>query len=320
MNSANYVDQQIKKLIDSMPKLDAVWQLAKLCIGWPYIFGDRGQYCTPAQRKAVYNKNPDQDGLVSKCKALSLVDGKATVTGDCAGCKWYPGGLRVRSFDCRGFTYWVIKQIYNWELYGTGCTSQWNTESNWKAKGEVVDGIPQNTLVCVFYFKKTKQGKRTKTVQHTGLYYNGETIECSNGVQYSKTLDSKWDVWGVPVCVEGDVPTPTPPDPDKKPTLKKGDSGSFVTLAQTELIQKGYSCGSYGADGKFGSATEAAVERFQADNGIKPTGVINQETWVALGSVTPSKLYTVSVPHLTYSQADALKKQYPGSSMLEEKW
>lgn len=213
MNSAKYVDEQIKILKASgKSQIDQAWELAKLCIGWPYIFGDRGQYCTPEKRRAVYNAHPDQEGLVSKCQVLK------GSKSSCDGCQWFPGGNRVRSFDCRGFTYWVLLQIYGWELMGGGCTTQWGNEKNWKAKGEISDGIPQNTLLCVFYYKKDKQGRRTSTLQHTGLYLNGETIECSNGVQYSKTLNKKWDVWGMPACVGGDAPTPAPtptPVPEK---------------------------------------------------------------------------------------------------------
>lgn len=208
MNSASYVDEQIKILKTSgIPLQDAAWQAALLCVGYPYIFGDRGQYCTPDRRRNVYNAHPDQEGLVTQCQVLK------SKSAGCNGCKWYPGGLRVRSFDCRGFTYWILLQIYGWELMGSGCTTQWGNEDNWKAKGEISDGIPQNTLVCVFYYKKDKSGKRTKTLQHTGFYYNGETIECGNGVQHSTTLNKKWDVWAVPKCIEGDVPTPTPPTP-----------------------------------------------------------------------------------------------------------
>ena len=210
MNSAKEVDSLIQQMkADGIPLSDAAWEAAKACIGWPYIFGDRGEYDTPERRKAVYEKHGG-DGLISKCQVLN---GKA---GSCDGCKWYPGGCRVRSYDCRGFTYWILLQIYGWKLMGAGCTSQWDTESNWKAKGEVKDGIPQGVIVCLFYYKKDSSGKRTKTLEHTGLYYNGETIECSNGVQHSATLAKKWEVWGVPACVEGDTPQPEPqPEPDK---------------------------------------------------------------------------------------------------------
>lgn len=309
MNSAKFVDGYIKELKESgLPKQKQVWNLAMACIGWPYIFGDRGQYCTPGQRKAVYNKHPDQTGLIDKCQVL-----KGSKPG-CDGCKWLPGGERVRSFDCRGFPYWNLLQIYGWKLMGTGATAQWNTESNWKAKGKV-NAMPENTLCCLFYPCKDNP----KKMQHTGFYLNGETIECANGVQHFTSMSSKWTDWAVPACIEEDVPTPTPV-PAKKPTLKKGSKGEYVTLAQTMLIQKGYSLEPYGADGKFGATTEKAVKEFQKDHGLAANGVIGESTWNALESTTPvTRLYTVSIPHLTEYKAEALVKQYSGSSMIEER-
>lgn len=107
--------------------------------------------------------------------------------------------------------------------------------------------------------------------------------------------------------------------PDRKPTLRRGDRGEYVTLAQTELIQKGYDCGSWGADGKFGEATENAVKRFQRDCGLTTDGVIGPATWEALEKIQPvTTLYTVQIPHLTEYKAEALLNQYPGSSMIKE--
>lgn len=234
MNSAKYVDEQIKILkTKGIPLQDAAWEAAKLCIGFPYIFGDRGQYCTPEKRRAVYNAHPDQEGLVSKCQVLK------GSKSSCDGCQWFPGGNRVRSFDCRGFTYWILLQIYGWELMGGGCTTQWGNEKNWKAKGEIADGIPQNTLLCVFYYKKDKNGRRTSTLQHTGLYLNGETIECSNGVQYSKTLNKKWDVWGMPACVGGDAPEPTPPTPTPPTPEPTPEPGTAIVTGKNVAMRVG---------------------------------------------------------------------------------
>ena len=152
---------------------------------------------------------------------------------------------------------------------------------------------------------------------HTGFGYKGETIECSAGVQYTKKRSTKWQFWGIPACVEKDAPAP---DPDKMPVLKRGSQGSYVTLAQTKLIQQGYDCGKTGADGKFGANTEAAVIKFQTDHGINPDGIIGQSTWDALQNPQPStNLYTVTIPHVPKFKAEALVKQYPGSSMVEER-
>jgi len=279
MNTAAYVDEQIAKLKDSgIPLSEAAWKAALLCVAWAYVFGARGQYCTPGNRRAKdYEAHPT---IRTACKNF---DG----TGSCTGCKWYPDGKRTRFYDCRGFTYWILLMIYGWKLMGSGCTAQWNNAANWKAKGNVADGIPQGVIVCLFYYKKDKKGNRTSTLEHTGLYYNGETCECSNGVQHSKTLNKKWEVWGIPACVENDIPKPEPtpaptPATETRRTLKRGSKGDDVKECQAYLVKLGYDIGPCGIDGDYGKATAAAVSAFQAANRMEQDGICGPKTWAAL--------------------------------------
>lgn len=55
-----------------------------------------------------------------------------------------------------------------------------------------------------------------------------------------------------------------------------------VRVAQSRLIDKGYSLGRYGADGYFGTATLEAVKRFQEDYGISVDGIVGVNTWERL--------------------------------------
>lgn len=302
MNSAEYVDNLIKELKGKGTSLPTVaWQAALACVGWSYVFGARGQYCTPANRRARYRE--EYPTIKTRCKNF---DG----SGSCSGCKWYPDGKRTRFFDCRGFTYWILKAVYGWELMGAGATSQWNNAANWKAKGRIADGIPKDTLVCLFYSKDNKE----KTWEHTGFGLNNETVECGSGVQYFSTRNKKWTHWAVPACIEGEVePTPVPPVPVTKPTLKRGSKGEYVTLLQTILHNKGYDLGLCGIDGDFGRATEKAVKQFQQDWGLTADGIVGAKTWEKLESSETPTLMTVHIPHLTQAQADALLKEYSGA-------
>lgn len=237
MNTSEYVEQRITELKNSgIPLSDAAFQAALLTVGWPYVFGDRGVYCTPTNRKAAYNRTAEggnKDNIMKRCQVLN------GSKGSCTGCKWLPEGKKVREFDCRGFTYWILLMIFGWKLMGAGCTSQWNDESNWKMKGELSESLPpENTIACVFWYKKDKNGKRTKTLEHTGLYYNGKTVECSNGVQYIDYLHKKWEVWAVPACV-GETPGPTPPVPPTPPTPTGYAvvTGKKVALRQDPSLQ-----------------------------------------------------------------------------------
>ena len=58
----------------------------------------------------------------------------------------------------------------------------------------------------------------------------------------------------------------------QKDYLCEGDQGEAVKVYQGKLISVGYSCGSSGADGDFGSATKTATIEFQGDYGLEVDG------------------------------------------------
>ena len=267
MKNAEEVQALVEKYrSERLPIKEAVWNTARACVGWPYVFGAEGQLTTK-------------------------------------------DGVTVRKFDCQGFTEWCLLQ-FGIDIRAAGATSQWNKSSNWAAKGLVSDGIPKDQLVCLFYRKKDDSSK----MAHTGFGYNGQTCECAVGVQYFERMNKKWTHWAIPKGVEADY------DPDKviRPTLRKGSRGEYVTLLQTMLINQGYDLGSWGADGSFGAATEAAVKQFQRDWGLAADGICGPKTWEKLDGAPDRKLYTVTIKNMTKSQADALVAKYPSATMTEE--
>ena len=209
MTTAEQVSQLITDLTaQGEPLQDVAWTAAKACIGWAYVFGARGQLCTPSNRRDFYSKKgADHPTIKSKCRNF---DGSDKTVGECAKCKWYPGG-RTRFFDCRGYTYWVLLQVYGWTLRGDGATAQWDTAANWADKGEIAT-MPKDTLCCLFV-------RKGKTMEHTGFGLNDETIECSGTVIYTANRKDKWTHWGIPACVANPepqpepTPTPTPEEP-----------------------------------------------------------------------------------------------------------
>lgn len=64
--------------------------------------------------------------------------------------------------------------------------------------------------------------------------------------------------------------------------LNNGDKGSDVKALQTLLHGYGYPCGSYGVDGNFGAATEAAVKRYQKAKKLEVDGCVGPKTWAKL--------------------------------------
>ena len=280
------------------------WMVALLCVGWAYVYGARGETCTPGNRRAFFkSKGAAHPTIRSKCQVIREKDPKA----DCNGCKWYPDKERTLFFDCRGFTYWVLLLVFGWKLQGAGATSQWNTETNWKAKGKI-STIPADTLVCLFQQDGSKMA-------HTGFGYNNETVECQVGVQHFTKRNKKWTHWAIPACIDG---TYTPPKEDKKPvnkTIRKGNKGELVKKCQQLLVKHGYSLGICGVDGDFGTATEKAVKEFQKDNGLKVDGIVGESTWAALEK--EQQYYKIVVSHVTKSVAEEIKKKYGGEISAE---
>lgn len=300
MNTARYVDEKIAAMKEKgIPLSDAAWEAALACEGWPYVFGAWGAECTVSERKKRYRD--DHPTIKTKCKAF---DG-----GSCEGCQWFPGGERVRCFDCRGFPDWVLKQ-FGIDLEGEGATSQWNTDSNWSQKGKISDGMPENVLVCLFVQKNGK-------MQHTGFGYKGETCECSSGVEHFTKRNKKWTHWAIPRGINGDTTiTPTAEKKTGTPTLKRGSKGENVVKIQTMLDKLGYDLGECGIDGDYGKMTQCAIMNFQSDRGLARDGVCGAKTWEALENAVADlrpvtePLYCVHIPHCTVYQAEAILNQY----------
>lgn len=278
---------------------------------WGYIWGAWGQEWTAAKQKQKVNYMVKKYGTGWQKNSEAKGDNyyQAALYGE----KWI--GSRVA--DCSGLFRWAYDQL------GEAIThsSNYIWLSHCSKKGELrngkrTDGIQLKPGTAVFVHPEGKN--RT----HIGLYIGNDTVIEASGTQAgvitSEITHKKWVEWGElkKVTYEGG----DEPLPGQKPVLQIGDKGEWVTLAQTKLIQKGYDCGGWGADGKFGAATEEAVKRFQRDAGLTTDGIIGEKTWDALEKEKPvTILYTVQIPHMTLYKAEALVKQYPGSSMIEER-
>ena len=85
----------------------------------------------------------------------------------------------------------------------------------------------------------------------------------------------------------GVTPTTSQPVAEKTVSVKvrqlsKGMDGNDVKTLQAALIANGFSCGVAGADGDFGSATAAALRKFQTKYGLGVDGIAGNETWSKL--------------------------------------
>lgn len=66
------------------------------------------------------------------------------------------------------------------------------------------------------------------------------------------------------------------------PTLKNGSTGETVRALQILLIGRGYDCGAYKDDGKFGAMTETALFDFQSEHDIPTSRICDSATWKQL--------------------------------------
>ena len=301
MNTASKMKEMLAEWkAQGLSKAEVIWKEAEACIGWPYVFGARGELCKPATRRQYYNnyinsKPAEAQKIKDRCQALS----KGL---ECTTCTYFPGGY-TECFDCRGFTYRVLLDS-GITINGAGATSQWNDDSNWAYKGEIQD-LPEGQLACFFHQDQSDH----KTMQHTGFIKDGVTIHCSGTVKKEKP--SRYIThFAVPKGLDGGI------IPVTYPTLRKGSAGEYVTLLQTKLIQQGYDLEPYGADGKFGNKTLAAVKLFQANHNLEQDGVVGRKTWDALmeGKAT---LYTVTIQHVGQKVAEQIVEKYGGVMQKE---
>lgn len=147
-----------------MKKPDIVVNLANACIGWNYVFGDRGEQCIPAHIKSRISSLSgtyprEAESLKKRCQV-------SRGEKNCNGCKFYPNGVTL-CYDCRGFTYWCFLKGAGITINGAGATSQYNNNANWSEKG-LISAMPKDKVCCVF-----RHDSSTGKMEHT-LIYDGQ--------------------------------------------------------------------------------------------------------------------------------------------------
>lgn len=130
--------------------------------------------------------------------------------------------------------------------------------------------------------------------------------------------------------------------PFNRDYLQSGDSGESVRTLQLLLLKAGYSVGSAGADGDFGSGTEAAIKEFQTKVGLNATGKYDSTTKQKLNDVVtkiesgststetktdkpsedtkPSQTTTTTTDANVYKYGDSNDTVKAYQKLLKEKW
>lgn len=141
--------------------------------------------------------------------------------------------------------------FYNWSDSGSGDNMGWPDHVG------IVEQVSGSTITVI-------EGNYSNSVKRRCLTVNGRYIRGYGVPKYDKETAS---VKTVSVNL---------------PQLSNGAKGDPVKALQILLIGRGYSCGSYGADGSFGSITYNAVIAFQKANGLFVDGIVGPVTWAKL--------------------------------------
>lgn len=145
--------------------------------------------------------------------------------------------------------------MYDWDDSGSG-----DNKNNPDHVG-IVEKISGNTITVI-------EGNYSNAVKRRSVLVNGRYIRGYIVPKYAEEV----------AVVKPEASAPA----DILPQLRKGDESETVKAMQILLIGWGYSCGSYGADGDFGSATDSAVRKFQKAKSLEVDGVCGPNTWHSL--------------------------------------
>ena len=250
-----------------MDKAQLVRNAAVERIGCPYVMGGTGKVCSPSYREAraaqypnyaeqIRNNCPRLSGSTSSCSACKWADpetGKGKLCYDCAQ-------LALACMDAAG-----IPLV-------SGANSQWK-KTRFSESGEI-SGLPRDKVCLVF--RKDSDGK----MHHVGIYMGDGSVIHARGHAYGVVQQQLEDVtfthYGVPSGLYDNV----------YPTVRRGNSGPYVTILQQALTAAGISIET---DGKFGKNTEKAVKTFQEQHGLTADGICGKNTWAALAPYLPDQ-------------------------------
>ena len=176
--------------------MQKVIEKALSLVGQGYIYGAKGQICSPDFRQMQAQQYPDQaDNILGK------------------GEKW--DGNPV--WDCAQLTRFCAKEAGITLV--SGATSQWQ-KTAWERKG-TIDTLPSNEAAFVF---REKDG----VMQHTGLALGDGTCVHARGTAYGVVQepmsDCRWTHWATPFAA---------PEKSLYTAVVTAASGSTVNARET---------------------------------------------------------------------------------------
>ena len=203
------------------------------------------------------------------------------------------GYKNIRAFDCSGLGMFYLQNLAG--IYG----HDMNADSMMKE----CRAISREELKAGdWVFRVYRNGDKKGCAYHIGYVVSDDlqVIEAKGrddgvvkrGIDASGS--SYWNAYGRPKIFKAEIKKAETTEKTAGETdngggivievsmLKKGSEGAQVKTVQRLLMAMGYSCGSCGADGEFGSGTLAAVKSFQKAKGLSVDGIVGSKTWNAL--------------------------------------
>lgn len=158
--------------------------------------------------------------------------------------------------------------MYDWDDNGTG------DDTGWPEHVGIVTAVTGNSMTVI-------EGNYNNAVGYRILKINGKYIRGYCLPDYASKADEvKQEPVKSPAAPAKPATTTTKGECEVKlNVLRKGSKGNDVKALQILLVGNGYPCGSYGADGDFGSATYSAVTKFQKAKGLEVDGIVGANTW-----------------------------------------
>ena len=249
-------------------------------VGQPYWYGTVVYKCTENLRSRKAAQYPSHYGSSRTARYRQDIENKkvcADCVGGCKGYAWTDGGKGV--LEAIG-----TDNVFASKYGANGCPDKSANGMFSYAKSKGMDWGTLDTLPDIVGLALHKDGHVGYTV---GGGYAVEWQGFNSGCVKTKIAGRGWTSWfKLPFIDYNDGTSheenPTLDVPLGSRLLKKGMTGTDVTALQELLMQLGYSLPKYGADGAFGSETEAAVLDFQKDQEILQDGKYGSESHAAL--------------------------------------
>lgn len=192
-------------------------------------------------------------------------------------------------YDCSGYVYNVMKD--------SGIKVYRNTANGYRNMGTKI-AITNRNIGDLLFFGRNNKATHIAFYAGNGMMYESTGSSKNTKANPGKgvilsTISKRSDLMEVRRIADDTTSTQTETTP--RNWLQKGDKGEKVKTMQLMLIAVGYSCGTHGADGDFGSDTYLALIKFQQGNRLTADGLYGEKSKAKLEALYQKKISTTTV-------------------------